>query len=123
MKVYSCIICNSELIMSHTQSFSKLISWVCPVEIDSKHSSVHYRLYTDVATEEISYCQFYTKNFYIYWYKNWSDNMKDVVHIYHNIFPRGQITQQPFLTLKGKDIDFSNLDKYDEKWKKLSIFA
>lgn len=118
-----CIICKNKLMFSELQSFEKLNSWYCPSPFNSKYSDTHFRFYSDKETDEFIYCQFYTKHFSGYWYKNFTGNMKDTVHIYHNIFPRGEGTQQPFLELKGKDIDFLDLDRYDKKWHLLSVFS
>ena len=117
-----CPICKTELILSKIQSFHMYNSLKCPVEYNSDITSTHFILYVDKITDEFVYCTFYTNNFYAYWYKKYFDNRENIALIYHNQFPKGEIIQYPFVKIDALTIDFNNLDKFDEKWRKLSLF-
>lgn len=71
---------------------------------------------------DISYITFNTQDFKVYVYVDYFD-LKDIVHIYHKIFPRGEWTQKPVFIRPIFEIDFSKLDYYNNKWKLWKVFS
>ena len=126
MDIVNCFICQKPLVKSGVQSFKHLIAYVCYGD-NTIHES-HCTQYIDKDTEETRYYTIRLDNFYIYYYCD-NDmpkspiNSKNMVYVYHNEFPRGEMVQSPFLVLSADKVDINEIRSYDRKWKVLRTFS
>lgn len=91
-----------------------------------KYCSLDYYQYFEksIKDEELSYITFHTKDFYIYsYFKQQYSLPAGITHVYHNIFPRGESSQSPFIKLTNLIIDFNNLDVLNNKLLTYSTFS
>ncbi len=70
----------------------------------------------------LSYVRFYTKNFLIYSHFEEHTMFPGITHIYQRNFPRGEGTQKPAYEVKNLNLDFSNLEKLDNKYLTYNLF-
>lgn len=87
----------------------------CPLDYSQYHQ-------TNFDDNEIGYFTFYTEDFNVYVYID-HFGMKDIIHIYHKVFPRGEATQDTVFRLPRFEIDFSKLEEYNKKWKIWNTFS
>lgn len=99
-------------------------SWwqqLCQARCDADFSQFFPSSFQD---EYLSYASFYTKDFHLYLYFEHYYN-KDYcgkMYVYNRVFPRGESVQNVQIIAKIPDIDFSNLDKLNNKLKIWNIF-
>jgi hypothetical protein len=87
----------------------------CPLD----YSQFHQTSYDD---NEIGYITFELQDFYVYVYFN-HFGYKDVIYIYHQVFPRGESVQGPAFIIPRFEIDWNKLEQYNERWKLWSILS
>jgi hypothetical protein len=87
----------------------------CPLDYSQYHK-------IDFDDNDIGYFTFDTQDFRVYSYIDHFD-MKEIIHIYYKVFPRGELTQKPVFILPRFEIDFSKIEDYNKKWKIWSTFS
>ncbi len=87
----------------------------CPLNYSQFHQ-------IDFDDNDIGYLHFYTKDFNVYVYVD-HFGIKDLIYIYHKVFPRGESTQQPVFKIPRFEIDWNKLDYYNNKWKLWTILS
>lgn len=93
-------------------------------EMCKKRCSVDYSQYhkIDFNDNDIGYFTFYTEDFHVYVYID-HFGLKDIIHIYHKVFPREELTQKYAFAIPRFEIDFSKLDYYNNKWKLWTLLS
>lgn len=87
----------------------------CPLDYTQYHQ-------TSFDDNAIGYFTFYTEDFQVYVYID-HFGMKDLIYVYHRVFPRGENTQKPVFILPRFEIDFLKLEDYNKKWKVWNTFS
>lgn len=92
---------------------------LCDNRCHLDYSQYHQTSFED---NEIGYFTFDLPDFFVYVYIN-HFGYKDKIYLYHQEFPRGESTQPPFMILERFEIDWNNLNQYNERWKLWSILS
>lgn len=87
----------------------------CPLDYSQFHK-------TDFDDNDIGYITFYIKDFSVYVYVD-HFGLKDTIHIYNRVFPRGESMQRYIFCIPRFEIDWAKLDHYNERWKLWKTFS
>ncbi len=71
---------------------------------------------------EIGYFIFYTEDFQVYIYVD-QFGIKDTIHIYNRVFPRGEYAQRYIFCIPRFEIDWDKLNAYNKRWKLWKTFS
>lgn len=94
---------------------------MCQARCDSDFSQFFLSSFED---DNLSYANFYTKDFKLYFYfpNYYNVEMRNKMYVYHRVFPRGEAVQNVQIISKIPETDFKNLDKLNNKLKIWTIF-
>lgn len=122
--IANCFICHKPLVRSTFQTFTHLDEYAC----NGNGEVAHCRQYVNIYTKQTRYYIIQLDNFYVYYYCDddypLSKTMPiNTVYVYHNKFPAGSCTQQPFLKLSPTKVDLNKIVSYNHRWKVLNTFS
>lgn len=87
----------------------------CPLDYSQYHK-------IDFNDNDIGYLTFYTEDFMVYVYVD-HFGLKDIIHIYNRVFPRGESMQRYVFEIPRFEIDFTKIEEYNKKWKIWRTFS